>query len=281
MQLKNTFLIYSEMFPRIHSLNSLFKRIRLNVSNYSSTVDYNELQHFSKFTSYWWDIKGPMRLLQFMNKVRIPFIKQSIEYAMENSKIDSSPKSFQDIKLLEVGCGGGILAESLSKLKLQVTGIDMAEELIEVAKEHASKNENLKNLSYFCTTVEEFCNKHKNEFDVLVASELVEHVPNVEEFLTEALKAVKPGGSLVITTINKTFLARIYAILFLEGIKTIPPGTHSYEKLVPPSLLKTILEKNSFRIIKIQGVSYNFIKESFSFTHNTSIFYELHAMKIK
>ncbi|XP_071055838.1 ubiquinone biosynthesis O-methyltransferase, mitochondrial-like isoform X3 [Onthophagus taurus] len=257
---------------------SQFFDIMRNISSSTklSYSDTSEVKHFDQQSKNWWDEKGPVKALHALNQIRVPFIKECIQYGIKNQGF---PQNFNDIKLLDVGCGGGILSEPLSNLGLQVTGIDMAENLIKVAKHHASNNTNLKHLNYYFANVEDFCEENKEHFDVVVASEIVEHVADVEHFLTKALHGLKPGGTAIITTINKTLLAKFYAISLLEGVKIIPRGTHSYEKFVSPETLKNILEKNSCRVVRKQGMWYNFLSEKWSLSDNSTVFYGLQAVK--
>nr|XP_036856997.1 ubiquinone biosynthesis O-methyltransferase, mitochondrial isoform X2 [Manis javanica] len=185
------------------------------------------------------------------------------------------------MKILDVGCGGGLLAEPLGRLGASVTGIDPVDENIKTAQCHKSFDPVLeKRIEYRACSLEEIMEETAETFDAVVASEVVEHVIDLETFIQCCCHVLKPGGSLFITTINKTQLSYALGIVFAEQIAGIvPKGTHTWEKFVSPEKLESILESNGLSVQTVAGMLYNPFSGYWHWSENTSLNYAAHAVK--
>ena len=186
----------------------------------------------------------------------------------------------KDISILDVGCGGGILTEPLARIGGHVTGLDANCDLIEKAKLR-TKEKNLK-VDYLCSSIEKYACDNKEKHDAVVASEILEHVTQKKEFLEACVQCLKPGGSVFITTINKTPVANVLGIFVAENLLgLLPKGTHQYEKFIKPHNLEKILEDLNCKTVLVQGMFYNFVGNEWHWCSNDSINYALHAVKLK
>lgn len=207
----------------------------------ASTVDATEVAHFQRLADTWWDTYGSMKPLHSMNSIRIPFVRDGLikSGVVPKENIDT-PFPLLGMKILDVGCGGGILSEPLAKLGAEVTGIDATEDLIQVAKSHGGS---IKSLEYICTSVEEYATDNQLKYDAVVASEIIEHITNKSQFLEACVKTLKPKGSIFVTTENKTTASYFGAIIAGEHILgLLPKGTHEWEKFITPPQLQRFLE---------------------------------------
>ncbi len=238
------------------------------------TVNKKEIDKFSKLASEWWDPNGKFKPLHKFNPVRLNYIKKSI---LDKLKKRSSGKSLKNIKVLDIGCGGGLLCEPLSKLGAKVIGIDASERNIKIAKTHAKKSK-LK-INYYCASPENFISKEK--FDVVLNMEIVEHVEDVNLFLKESSKFLKKNGVMFIATLNKTLKSYIFAILGAEYIlRWLPIGTHDWNMFISPDKLVKICEKNSLSLDEILGVKYNVISGDWDFSTDDDVNYIARFKKI-
>lgn len=209
------------------------------MKNKISTVNAAELQKFHTHANQWWDLEGPLKTLHHLNPVRVSFVE--------------SFGSLQHKQILDVGCGGGILAEALAKKGAYVTGIDAESAAIETASAHA-KALNLP-LSYLHTSIEAY---QGDPVDILTCFELLEHVDHPQIVIDHAARLLKPGGLFFLSTINRTPAAYLEAILCAEYIlNLIPKQTHDYEKCIRPSELAAMLRQSGFELIKLTGLGYN------------------------
>ncbi|CAI5769863.1 ubiquinone biosynthesis O-methyltransferase, mitochondrial [Podarcis lilfordi] len=243
-----------------------------------TTVDPKEMKKFQLLAHKWWDEHGDYAALHSMNDIRVPFIRDTV-LNMRNDHQPGSPLS--GVKILDVGCGGGLLTEPLGRLGASVTGIDPLEDSIRTAELHKSFDPVLaKRIQYKSCTLEDIVEEASDTFDVIVASEVVEHVADVEMFIRCCSKVLKPEGSLFITTINKSQLSYIFGIVVAERVLGIvPTGTHDWEKFIPPEELERLLESNGFLVKTVKGMLYNPLFGSWSWTESTIINYALHAVK--
>ncbi len=208
----------------------------------NTTIDTKEIDFFSNLSKEWWNLNGPLSSLHKFADARIKFILRNA--IRIKSEYDNAP--LESLKCLDIGCGGGILSERLCRLGGNVTGIDVSEKAINVAKYHSSKS-SLK-IRYKCSSISDYLNSYKNKFDLIVASEVIEHVVNRKLFLSELSKLGKPGSLIVITTLNKTFTSKFFAKFVAENLlNVIPKGTHDTEKFVSPQ--KLIIEGMEYGII--------------------------------
>ena len=228
-----------------------------------SSVDINEIEHFARDSAHWWDESGPFAPLHHMNPVRMRYIRGQIE-----THFDLDPKSlkpFENIKILDVGCGGGLICEPLARLKARVTGIDADETAIAVAKEHAQQSG--LNIDYQCTTSDSLAKR--NDFDVVLALEIIEHVTDINLFVKSCIDLCKPGGLLIFSTLNRTPKSFALGIVAAEYIlRWVPRGTHHWKKFVKPSELSRILRCHDAETKDISGLIYNPLNHGFSLSNN-------------
>ena len=239
------------------------------------TVNKKEINKFSKLAKEWWDPNGKFKPLHKFNPVRLNYIKNSIlKYIVKNKSPDNSLKS---IRILDIGCGGGLLCEPLSKLGAKVVGIDASEKNIKIAKMHAKEN-NLK-IEYYCASPENYI--HKEKFDVILNMEIVEHVKDVDLFLKESSKFLKKNGMMFIATLNKTLKSYIFAILGAEYIlRWLPIGTHDWNMFIKPSDLEQMCKKNSLILDQKLGVKYNVLSDDWDLSSDCDVNYMARFKKI-
>ncbi|XP_026496328.2 ubiquinone biosynthesis O-methyltransferase, mitochondrial-like [Vanessa tameamea] len=244
-----------------------------------TTVDALDVHRHSQLMNKWWDLDGPVRLLHALNDIRIPFIQKGLALTQDNLSSVLKGKT-----ILDVGCGGGILSEGLAKLGAKVVGIDASKELIEVAKYHASNNKELINNlpTYINTTMEEHSTIHAEKYDAVVASEIIEHVVEKELFLESCVRATKPNGKLFFTTPSKTRMAQFFIIFVNERIlHAIPKDTHQYDKLLTPSELESMLEKNNCKVESTRGFVAHPISNRWTWTNHKLFMFAMQAVKLK
>lgn len=233
-----------------------------------NTLDKDEIIQFSKLANDWWDEEGSMSFLHAMSETRTKFIKIEL---IEHFNLKDKNKLLKGLNILDLGCGGGIASEPLCRLGANLTGVDESKKLIEVAKLHA-KNMKLK-INYQCTSIENLI-KFKNKYDVIIALELLEHVNNLKQFCKLITNLLNENGIIILSTINKTFLSKLFVIDMAEKIlKKIPNGTHHYEKFINPTEIKDIFNNYNFHIKTIKGMNLNPINNNWKLTNNTSINY--------
>ncbi|KAG8444739.1 hypothetical protein GDO86_009781 [Hymenochirus boettgeri] len=245
----------------------------------SPTVDPLEMKKFQAWSLKWWDEEGVFLALHTMNDIRVPFIRDIL---MSRNYDHDVGCPLSGVKLLDVGCGGGILSEPLGRLGASVTGIDPLEDNIKVATLHKSFDPILDNLLQYrpCSVEDLVDDGHLEYYDAVVASEVLEHVSDVETFIQSCFQILKPGGSLILTTINKTQISYILGIFLAEKILGIvPEGTHDWEKFIPPEELERLLKSNGYVVKTLRGMLYNPICGSWSWINDTSINYAMHAVK--
>ena len=233
----------------------------------NNTINYKEIEKFSKMAKEWWNPEGNFKPLHKFNPIRIEYIKKNI---IESLKLKNKKKPLEKIKILDVGCGGGLLSEPMSRMGAEVTGIDASNKNINIAKIH-SKQSGLK-IKYICTSPEKL--KSDFKFDVILNMEIVEHVENVNLFLKSCSKLLKPNGIMFVATLNKTFKSYIFAIIGAEYImKWLPIGTHEWEKFVKPEDLITILKKYDLKIENLDGVKFNVLDNQWHLSSDKSVNY--------
>jgi len=218
-----------------------------------TTVDRQEIEHFSRIADEWWDVQGKFRPLHKFNPVRIAYIKEKICTSFDRDMRD--PQPLAGLRILDIGCGGGLLCEPLTRLGAQMVGVDAAATNIEVAKIHAQKMGLA--IDYRASTAEDLAAKGE-KFDVVLNMEVIEHVANVDLFVSACSAMVKPGGLMFVATINRTLKARALVIIGAEYIlRWLPKGTHSYQKFIRPDELRQQLQKNGLTAIDETGISYH------------------------
>ena len=233
----------------------------------SNTINKVEIEKFSKIAAEWWNPEGKYQPLHKFNPIRIQYIKDNI---IEHFNIKNKNNPFKNIDILDIGCGGGLLCEPLSRFGANVTGIDASEKNINVAKIHSKKN-NLK-ITYICSSPENLDLKKK--FDVILNMEVVEHVNDVNFFIKKSSEFLKEDGLMFVATLNKTLKSYIFGIIGAEYIlRWLPIGTHDWDKFIEPIKLMKILEKNSLKTKKINGMKFNPILDEWKISEDKSVNY--------
>ena len=233
-----------------------------------TTVDKIEIEKFSKLAKDWWNPNGKFKPLHLFNPTRIAFIKEKL---ISHFKRDlNSEKPLKELKILDIGCGGGLLCEPLKRLGAVMTGIDASNNNIEVAKLH-SKEMNL-NIKYICCSPENI--NLKSEFDIILNMEIVEHVSNVDLFIQSCSKLIKKNGIMFVATINKNLKSYLFAILGAEYIlKWLPIGTHDWNKFLTPQELEIIASKNNFAGDEVTGMKFNPLSKKWYKCDDSSVNY--------
>lgn len=233
-----------------------------------TTVDKIEIEKFSKLAKEWHNPLGKFRPLHLFNPARIKFIKEKL---ISYFKLDANNEQpLKKLKILDIGCGGGLLCEPLSNLGANMAGIDASKNNIEVAKLH-SKEMNLK-IKYIHTAPENL--DLKNEFDVLLCMEVVEHVTNVNLFIKNCSKLIKKNGIMFVATINKNLKSYLFAIIGAEYIlRWLPIDTHSWDKFLTPQDLEIITNKNNFVTSETVGMKFNLFSNKWTISDDTSVNY--------
>jgi len=233
----------------------------------TNTINKKEIEKFSRIAEEWWNPEGKFKPLHKFNPIRISYIKENI---VSTLNLKNKKKPLEKIEILDIGCGGGLLSEPMSRLGAKVVGIDASEKNINVAKLHAKKN-NL-DIKYFCASPENF--KINTKFDVILNMEIVEHVEDVNFFLKSCSKLLKKNGIMFVATLNKTLKSYLFAIIGAEYIlKWLPIGTHEWEKFVKPEDLTDILKKHDLKLEKLDGMKFNLIKDEWTISSDKSINY--------
>ena len=233
----------------------------------NNTINKEEIEKFSKIAEEWWNPAGKFKPLHKFNPIRISYIKDNIVSTFD---LKNQTKPLKKVKILDIGCGGGLLSEPMSRLGAEVTGIDASEKNIQVAKLHAKKN-NL-SIQYLCTSPENFVTDTK--FDVILNMEIVEHVENVDFFLKSCSKLLKKGGIMFVATINKTLKSYLFAIIGAEYImRWLPIGTHQWDKFVIPKDLENILKNYNLKLENLDGMKFNLIKDEWTISLDKSVNY--------
>ena len=239
-----------------------------------NSINKKEIEKFSKMAAEWWDPSGKFKPLHKFNPIRIKYIKENI---INSFKIKTKKKPLDKINILDIGCGGGLLSEPMTRLGADVTGIDASIKNINIAKLHAKKN-NLK-INYLCSSPEKL--KIQKKFDVILNMEIVEHVEDINFFINSCSKLLKKNGLMFVATLNKTLKSYMFAIIGAEYVlRWLPIGTHDWEKFVRPEDLKKILSKNNLKLEKLDGMNFNIIKDEWSVSSDTSINYIVKSVKL-
>jgi len=233
----------------------------------NNTINKKEIEKFSSIAEEWWDPTGKFKPLHKFNPIRISYIKNNI---IKSLKLNNNEKPLKKVKILDIGCGGGLLTEPMKKLGADVIGIDASEKNIKIAKLHSKKN-NL-NIKYLCVSPENFITKDK--FDVILNMEIVEHVEDIDFFLKSSSKLLKKGGIMFVATLNKTLKSYLFAIVGAEYIlKWLPIGTHEWEKFVKPEDLIDILKKYNLKLDCLDGMKLNILTDQWKISADKSVNY--------
>jgi 2-polyprenyl-6-hydroxyphenyl methylase/3-demethylubiquinone-9 3-methyltransferase len=232
-----------------------------------NTINKKEIEKFSNIASEWWSPNGKFKPLHKFNPIRIEYIKENI---IKNFRLNHTDRPLKKISILDIGCGGGLLAEPMSRLGADVVGIDASTKNIDIANFHAKKNK-LK-IKYICASPETL--KIKKKFDVILNMEIIEHVNDVNFFIKKSSSLLKKDGLMFIATINKTFKSYLFAIIGAEYVlKWLPIGTHDWQKFLTPADLIRVCKKNNLLVEKLDGMNFNLLTNKWNITSDTSINY--------
>jgi 2-polyprenyl-6-hydroxyphenyl methylase/3-demethylubiquinone-9 3-methyltransferase len=241
----------------------------------SSTVDDAEVAQFSRLAAEWWDPRGKMAALHKLNPVRLTYIRDAAcrQFGRDAKRLDC----LTGLRMLDIGCGGGILSEPLARLGADMVGADPATENIEAAKRHATRAGLA--LDYRATTAEALADAGER-FDVVLAMEVVEHVADVGLFVARCAEMVKPGGLMIAATINRTLKSFALAIVGAEYIlRWLPRGTHRWDKFVTPGELEAAIENNGLQAIDERGVIYNPLADRWQLSTDMDVNYMVVAAR--
>lgn len=235
----------------------------------SSTIDNQEISKFEKMANEWWNPLGKFKPLHKFNPIRLSFMRSKI--CQHFNLDDKSLQPLTNLKILDIGCGGGLISEPFCNMGGDVLAIDASPINIEIAKTHAQKN-NLK-INYLASSAEDLAQTNQ-QFDVVLALEIIEHVSDIELFIKSCGQLVKPNGLLFIATINRTAKSLIMAKIGAEYVlRWLPIGTHQYNKFVKPSEIFSIANNYHLKLIELTGFSYNLLKDDFYLSQDLGVNY--------
>src|SRR2546429_8172580 len=244
-------------------------------STSGSTVDPAEIAKFSRLSDEWWDPNGKMAPLHKINPLRLTYIRDAACRKFERNV--KSLNCLSGLRILDIGCGAGLLCEPLTRLGAQGIGIDPSASNIAAARLHADKGH--LSIDYRCTSVEQM--DVRERFDIVLAMEVIEHVTDLGMFLNRCAAMLKPGGLMVISTINRHWQSFALAIVGAEYIlRWLPRGTHQWDKLVTPNELEAALERHGLRVVDETGVIYNFFADRWQISADMDVNYMLTAQKL-
>ncbi|HYF55916.1 MAG TPA: bifunctional 2-polyprenyl-6-hydroxyphenol methylase/3-demethylubiquinol 3-O-methyltransferase UbiG [Salinarimonas sp.] len=239
----------------------------------SSNVDPAEVARFEALARDWWDPQGPMKPLHRFNPVRLAYVRDAA--CRRFGRDGRAARPLEGLSLLDVGCGGGVLSEPLARLGARVTGLDPAPANVAVARRHADGSGVA--VDYRTQTVEEVVAAGER-FDVVLAMEVVEHVPDMRAFTAACCGAVAPGGLLVMATINRTMRAFALAIVGAEYVlRWLPRGTHDWQKFVTPAELTGAIEAGGLAVEETTGVVYNPLSDRWGLSRDEAVNYMVRA----
>ena len=240
----------------------------------SNTINKLEIAKFSKIAAEWWSPNGKFKPLHKFNPIRIKYLKENI---IEHFKLKQTNSPLKGLNILDIGCGGGLLSEPITRLGAKVTAIDASKKNIQVAKFHAKKN-SLK-INYLCSSPEKL-NLNK-KFDVVLNMEIVEHVEDLNFFIKKSSNLLKKNGLMFIATLNKTFKSYVLAIIGAEYVlRWLPIGTHDWEKFVRPDNLVSLAINSNLKLKKLSGMKFNPIIDKWSLSNDKSVNYIAKFKKI-
>ncbi len=239
----------------------------------AGTIDQDEITHFSRLSEEWWDRRGPLKALHRFNPTRVAYVRDCV--AAHFGRQPGRPDCLAGLRMLDIGCGGGILSEPLARLGASVLGADPAPSNIVVAQRHAAQGG--LTIDYRATTAEALADAGE-VFDVVLAMEVIEHVADVGLFVDRTAAMVKPGGLMVVATFNRTLKALALGIIAAEYIlRWVPRGTHQWGKFVTPTEMEVALGKNGLRIVNKTGMAYEVFHRRWRLSGDMSVNYTLVA----
>ncbi|CAD6999809.1 ubiquinone biosynthesis O-methyltransferase, mitochondrial [Ceratitis capitata] len=242
-----------------------------------------EILHHAGLSATWWDLNGPLHGLHKLNDLRVPFVRDGLMTHSDIQKhLINTNNVLQGKNILEVGCGGGILTEALARLNANVTGVDLGEDVINTAQKHLDKfsPELIERITYKIEPIEAHARRNSNHYDAVVCSEVLEHIDDKAAFLRDCVKALKPGGSIFITTLNKTVPQWFGGIILGEYVFGVAPiNTHHWHKLISPENVQLLLTALNCQTVLLKGFTYDVFNNRFRWIKPTAMCYALHAIK--
>lgn len=233
--------------------------------NQTANVDPREIAKFDEVAFRWWDAESEFKPLHEINPLRLQYIDQNANLSGKTA--------------VDVGCGGGLLSEAMSKAGAKVSGIDMGKGPIEIAKLHLLES-NL-DINYQQITAEEFAEQNTEAFDVVTCMEMLEHVPDPESIIQSCARMIKPGGDVFFSTLNRNAKSYVHAIIGAEYIlKMLTPGTHDYKKFIKPSELARWIRSAGLELQDITGLTYNPLNKNYKLSKDIDVNYMVHARKL-
>lgn len=241
-----------------------------------ASIDAAEVARFSALAAKWWDTKGAFAPLHKFNPTRVSFIRETV--ADHFGRDVSALKPFEGLRLIDIGCGGGLLSEPMRRMGFSVTGLDASEKNIGTARAHAA--ENGLDIRYVAQTVEQLVAANEPPYDVVLCMEVIEHVADPESFLKTCASLVKPGGLLFLATLNRTLKAHALAIVGAEYmLGWVPKGTHDWHKFLKPSEIEAFLEGTDVTPEAAIGVTYNPLLDRWGLSSDTGVNYMIVARR--
>ena len=233
------------------------------------SVDPSEVEKFSRMAAEWWDPTGKFAPLHKFNPVRLKFIRETVTAHVRRDA--KSLRPFERLSLLDIGCGGGLLSEPMSKMGFKVTGVDPSEKNIGTARAHAAQSGAV--VEYRVADAETLAQEGQS-FDVVLNMEVVEHVADLRGYLESTAALVKPGGLMFVATLNRTLKALALAKVAAEYIlRWLPPGTHDWDKFVAPDALRAMLEDSGLKVLKTQGIAFDPLGWDWRLSNDTDVNY--------
>lgn len=251
-------------------LNRYLPKLGKKMTTQQHNADYTEIGKFTALADEWWDRQGAFATLHDINPLRLNWIEEQTIFR-QNSGLANK-------KVLDVGCGGGILSHAMALRGANVTGVDLGFENVEVAKIHAKKTGQI--IDFQCISVEELAKTHAEQFDVVTCMEMLEHVPNPQSIIDACFSLLKPNGVLVMSTINRNFKSYLFAIIGAEYIlRLLDKGTHDFHKFITPAELDRFAEKAGFKRQDLIGLHYNPITKHYWLAQNVDVNYQMAVYK--
>lgn len=236
----------------------------------SVSIDPAEMDSFSRMAADWWDATGPFKPLHIMNSARLGFIRDTLCEHFQRDPL--APQPLKGLRLLDIGCGGGLLCEPMVRMGANVTGVDALEKTLKTAKTHAEQVG--VDVTYIHGTVEQLIESEEPLFDAVLNMEVIEHVTSPKDFIRDCAKMVRPGGMMICSTINRSFKAFAFAIVGAEYVlRWLPRGTHQYAKLVKPIELRRYLIDAGLSPAPSIGMNLNPFTNEWQFSDDTAINY--------
>ncbi|KAL3694078.1 hypothetical protein R1sor_007729 [Riccia sorocarpa] len=244
---------------------------------YKGSIDNAETAKFAAIADTWWDHYGPYKPLHAMNPTRLSFVRSAL--CRHFRKDEDTPKPLEGLKVVDVGCGGGLVCEPLARMGAQVLGVDAVEKNIKVASAHAIKDPITSSIQYRCTTAEQLV-VEKQEFDVVLALEVIEHVADPIEFCKSLAALVKNDGMVIISTLNRSIASYGLAIIGAEYILGwLPRGTHDWNKFMTPEELALLMNRASLSMDEMAGIVFNPFTQRWYLSDDTSVDYIASSVK--